>query len=228
MGTAVTAACLRRVFSQPALRRMSSSYPYPCELVEGSLRDPLFPGTACERLANVLERVAGLSEKELSGEWKGVRSALLRAGGLMEDRSTSHAFNDDNHCDLTTMQSTVKSNCNANGAVAGISRRNQLGPHIEKASLKEVGAGGSWSTCTNGCHENPPNDVAHTQFRSRIAFKLVWCPPEFTSFVLVDDEGRLLKSGTPSGNLPHLQARAANYGLVQGGVYATAAEAWSK
>ena len=35
-------------------------------------------------------------------------------------------------------------------------------------------------------------DVAHVQFRARIAFKLVWAPPDFNSFVLVDD-------GAPKG-----------------------------
>lgn len=35
-------------------------------------------------------------------------------------------------------------------------------------------SGGSWSTCLIGCNQNPPQDVAHVQFKSRIAFKLVW------------------------------------------------------
>jgi len=34
-----------------------------------------------------------------------------------------------------------------------------------------------------------PNQVAHVQFRSRIAFKLVWVPPALETFVLVDDAG---------------------------------------
>ena len=40
----------------------------------------------------------------------------------------------------------------------------------------------------------------------------------------VDDEGRLLKKGTPTGALPHLMSRQQNYGLVRGGLYAAAAE----
>merc|ERR1712048_1520040 len=98
----------------------------------------------------------------------------------------------------------VAHNSNANGAVAQISRHNLLGPHIEKASLAQHGPGGSWSTCTNGAHLTPPSDVAHAQFSSRVAFKLVWVPSEFTEFVLVDDEGSLLKRGKPTGNLPSL------------------------
>ena len=43
-----------------------------------------------------------------------------------------------------------------------------------------------------GSGEDPPNDVAHTQFLSRIAFKLVWVPDDYESFVLVDDDGGLL------------------------------------
>jgi hypothetical protein len=60
------------------------------------------------------------------------------------------------------------------------------------ASLPELGPGGSWTTCMIGCHRDPPRDVAHVQFRSRIAFKLVWVPPDFRMFVLVDDHGNLL------------------------------------
>merc|ERR1719235_1146142 len=98
-----------------------------------------------------------------------------------------------------------------------ISRRNQLGPHIASASLASHGPGGSWSTCTNGAHQTPPRDVAHVQFSSRIAFKLVWVPPDFSEFVLVDDEGRLLKRGRPVGDLPPINRRRANYQLVKGG-----------
>lgn len=63
------------------------------------------------------------------------------------------------------------------------------------------------------------------QFSSRVAFKLVWVPPNFEEFLLVDDEGRLLKRGAPTGKLPSLGARQRNFALVQGGKYATAAEA---
>ena len=45
--------------------------------------------------------------------------------------------------------------------VAGIAVGNRLGPGIEVASLPELGEGGSWSTCTNGCNLDPPRDVAH-------------------------------------------------------------------
>merc|ERR1719210_2203344 len=117
---------------------------------------------------------------------------------------------------------------NADGAVAQISRQNQLGPHIQEASLTSHGPGGSWSTCTNGAHLTPPSDVAHVQFSSRVAFKLVWVPRDFTQFVLVDDEGRELKRGRPTGNLPSLRARRGNYQLVQGGKYAVAADAISQ
>lgn len=32
-----------------------------------------------------------------------------------------------------------------------------------------------------GANQSPPQDVAHIQFQSRVAFKLVWCPPTFDS-----------------------------------------------
>lgn len=92
------------------------------------------------------------------------------------------------------------------------------------ASLPELGEGGTWSTCTNGCNQEPPQDVAHIQFRSRVAFKLVWCPPSFTTFVLVDDDGALLASGSPAGALPEARQRAMNYMLVKGSKYAVEAD----
>ena len=77
--------------------------------------------------------------------------------------------------------------------VAGIAYGNPLGNGIRLASLPELGPGGSWSTCAMGCNKDPPVDVAHVQFRSRIAFKLVWVPNEqYDTFVLVDDDGDLL------------------------------------
>jgi hypothetical protein len=198
-------------------------YPFASAVQDGQEVDVQYPGTAVERLRSVLQRVQGIDD--LNGPWPLVRSKLLWAGGLKEDYSTSHAFNDDNHCDLTTMAVQVSHNSNANGAVAMISRRNQLGPHIKAASLPELGPGGSWSTCTNGAHLTPPSDVAHMQFSSRIAFKLVWAPPDFSQFVLVDDEGRELRRGRPTGGLPPARARKGNFELVAGGKYAIAAEA---
>ena len=79
--------------------------------------------------------------------------------------------------------------------------------------------------CMMGCHVEPPRDVAHVQFRSRIAFKMVWCPPDFDSFVLVDDSGERLAYGHPSGALPALYERKQNFKAVAGSKYAVAAEA---
>lgn len=74
-------------------------------------------------------------------------------------------------------------------------------------------------------HNSPEEDVAHLQFRARVAFKLVWCPPDFAAFVLVDDAGAYLNHGAPTGALPDLRARAGNYALAKGGRYASEAEA---
>merc|ERR1719163_2654597 len=111
------------------------------------------------------------------------------------------------------MLGEVSHNLNEAGdnRIQGIAIGNRLGPGIEIASLPELGQGGTWSTCTNGCHLDPPQDVAHIQFRSRIAWKLVWVPPMYSSFVLVDDDGALLNSGTPTGQLPSAGERAMNY-----------------
>ena len=114
---------------------------------------------------------------------------------------TGHGFNDFNHCDLTTMLDEVR-NAENQGNVMGVALRNPLGKSfvffkflfrnllifhftihmiykytgngIREASLEELGPGGSWTTCMSGCHYDPPRDVAHIQFKSRIAFKLVW------------------------------------------------------
>ncbi len=159
-----------------------------------------------------------------------MRRRLLWAAGLRDITDappgqgyTGHAFNDDNHCDATCMLGDVSHNLN-DGSVARIAVGNLLGPGIERASLPELGQGGTWSTCTNGCHLEPPRDVAHVQFRSRIAWKLVWCPPSFGTFVLVDDEGNLLNHGTPTGALPALRYRQGNFKLVAGSKYAVEAE----
>jgi hypothetical protein len=102
---------------------------------------------------------------------------------------------------------------------------NNLGNGIRVASIPELGPGGSWSTCANGCHVDPPQDVAHVQFRSRIAFKLVWAPTEnFDTFVLVDDDGNELARGNPRGALPALRQRQMNYRIVSGSKYAAVAD----
>ena len=196
--------------------------------------DPQYPGTAVARMMASRERARTLSPEVLSGEWESVRKKVLWAAGLKDLTDvppgagyTGHAFNDANHCDATTMLGEVSHNLNeaGNNRIQGIAIGNRLGPGIEVASLPELGEGGTWSTCTNGCHLDPPQDVAHVQFRSRIAFKLVWCPPGFSSFILVDDDGALIAGpGTPSGQLPHISQRQQNYMLVRGSKYAKEAD----
>lgn len=101
-----------------------------------------------------------------------------------------------------------------------------------QASLAEYGQGGSWCTCEIGAGEDPPQDVCHLQFEARVGFKLVWCPGtgegkaanSFDSFVLVDDDGSLLNSGRPTGQLPPMYQRVNNYRVVEGSKYAQACE----
>ena len=111
------------------------------------------------------ERAQSLAPAETSGEWETVRGRILWAAGLRDIRDappgrgyTGHAFNDANHCDATTMLGDVSHSTN-DGSVKGIAKGNLLGPGIEIASLPELGQGGSWSTCTNGCHVEPPQDA---------------------------------------------------------------------
>lgn len=196
--------------------------------------DPVYPGTAVERMMNVRARVAELAKgDDLNQKWEDVRRKILWAGGLKDMPNaipgqgyTGHSFNDYNHVDLTCMLPVDNTN---QGEVKGIALGNQLGEGVRIASLPELGPGGSWSTCITGCNQVPPGDVAHVQFKSRIAFKLVWCPTkQFDTFVLIDDEGNLLAKGRPCDGpegLPPLRERQTNYRIVYGSKYASAAEA---
>lgn len=193
--------------------------------------DPVYPGTATQRLRSIHARVADLASTphSLDGDWEEVRKKVLWAGGLRDltgsrpgQGYTGHSFNDWNHCDLTAMRGQEAHNING-GAVEGIAQHNQLGPGIKIASLEELGPGGSWSTCMMGCDREPPADVAHLQFKSRIAFKMVWVPPNFEEFVLVDDDGFLLAHGSPTGKLPDIRQRQANFRAVGKGKYSLAA-----
>ena len=197
--------------------------------------DAEYPGTAVKRLRAVRERVSQLTDDDLNGRWVDVRRKLLWAGGLRDlsgarpgEGYTGHSFNDWNHVDLTCMNDGNSDNQN-DGRVKGIAVGNFLGEGIRVASLPELGPGGSWSTCALGCNQDPPQDVAHLQFKARVAFKLVWVPNEqFDTFVLVDDDGNLLARGTPSdgpGGLPPLRERVQNYRIMEGSKYSRAADA---
>lgn len=194
--------------------------------------DHEYPGTAIERMLAVRDRVSKLTREDLNGRWEDIRRRVLWAGGLRDlpDASpgqgyTGHSFNDYNHVDLTCMAEQVSDNEN-DGAVKQIAVGNRLGSGIRIASLPELGPGGSWSTCADGCNKEPPQDVAHIQFRSRIAFKLVWVPNErFDQFVLVDDDGKELAKGSATEGLPSLRQRQLNYALVAGSKYAKVADA---
>ena len=194
------------------------------------MTDAEYPGTAVERMLAIRARASSLTPDQLNADWEEVRRSILWAGGLKDlphavpgQGFTGHSFNDYNHCDLTAMRGEEASNENE-GRVAGIHRSNRLGEGIRIASLEKLGPGGSWSTCMIGCASEPPQDVAHVQFRSRVAFKLVWAPPGFGTFVLVDDSGALINKGTPKGVLPRISERQQNYAVVRGSKYAIEAD----
>jgi hypothetical protein len=188
--------------------------------------DKMYPGTAVQRMNAARKRAKGLSPSDLSVGWEAVRRKILWAAGLRDLRNakpgegyTGHAFNDWNHVDACTMIGDVVFEENE-GRVEGMHYRNPLGNGIRLASDPSLGEGGTWSTCMQGCHHDPPQDVAHVQFKSRIAFKLVWIPPRFQQFALVDDDGELLAWGEPkNGNLPHINERKMNFMHVQNSKY---------
>ena len=81
--------------------------------------------------------------------------------------------------------------------------------------------------CCQGGAAEPPADVAHLQFKSAIAWKLVWVPAGgFRRFVLVDDAGKQLATGVPTGRVPAMREREYNYQVLRGGRYAKAADAY--
>jgi hypothetical protein len=141
--------------------------------------DPLYPGTAVKRMLAIRERVKSLTEQQLNGDWPSVRRHLLWAGGLKDFKgksngvgNTERAFSDFNHCDLVAVKEDF---------VGADSVATSRGMHIattssdmSAASERELGPGGSWTTCMVGCNELCPSDSAHVAFKARIAFKLVW------------------------------------------------------
>ena len=68
------------------------------------------------------------------------------------------------YVDLTAMNDENAFN-EYGGEIRGIAVENRLGAGINLASFPELGPGGSWSTCANRCNLDPPQDVAHVQFR---------------------------------------------------------------
>ena len=202
----------------------------------GSNGNDMYPGTATSRMLEGRARAASLSEDELSKDWESVRGKLLWAAGLKDLRdvppgrgNTAHCFNDFNHVDATTMRMEDADNENG-GRVAGMAYANPLGAGIRVARDETMGEGGSWCTCILGSNAEPPKDVAHVQFQSRVAWKLVWVPgPErdFKRFVLVDDEGEFLATGRPSGSVPAVYERERNYETVRGGRYARVADSYA-
>ena len=198
------------------------------EIGDEVVLDAEYPGTAVLRMEAIRERARSLTTAELSGEWETVRATKILWAAGMKDLPlaspgrgfTGHAFNDAIHVDATAMLGEVEENRN-DGRVRGIAVGNRLGPGIQIASVPELGSGGSWSTCQLDARSGSVDDVAHGQFQARIAFKLVWCAPDFRTFVLLDDDGGLLASGTPRGELPPLSEREQNYQMVRGTKYAT-------
>eukprot|EP00927_Polykrikos_kofoidii_P074426 TRINITY_DN70421_c0_g1_i1.p1 TRINITY_DN70421_c0_g1~~TRINITY_DN70421_c0_g1_i1.p1 ORF type:complete len:265 (+),score=24.38 TRINITY_DN70421_c0_g1_i1:44-796(+) len=201
-------------------------YPFDFLWRSGICIDSRYPGTAVGRLNSVLQRVKDLDC--LNGPWPKVRSMLLHAGGIRENHSTRDAFNDDRHWDLTTMLRNIPQIVNDGACAKDVPLCNVIGPHIVTASVDSIGIGYSWCTCLMGCHHEPPDDMAHTEFSSRVTFKLVWVPPMYDRFVLVDDEGGEIRRGSPQGELPLLKTRKKNFARVRGGKYAIAAVAISK
>jgi hypothetical protein len=186
-----------------------------------------YSGTAVERMNNIHKNIISLTDKELSVDWDIVRVNLLKAGGMRDLKygigNDSHCFTDFNHCDLTPIKKTQLYEEN-NGRVNNIEFSNSLGKSIEAASIPDTGPGGSWCTCMINCNTQPkPLDVAHVQFKSRIAFKLVWVPPDYNTFVLIDDSGKFLNKGNPSGNLPDISTRRKNFQLTIGSKYSKVA-----
>ena len=56
----------------------------------------------------------------------------------------------------------------------------------------------------------------------------MWVPAGgFTRFILVDDAGKQLATGVPTGRLPAMRERQYNYEMMKGGRFARAADAYA-
>ena len=175
-------------------------------------------GTSEKRLKTIHNNISLLTINDLNGRWNYIREKLLFAGGLKNEYRTSHIFNDYNHCDLTPIKKDFFENENK-GKVENINKKNYLGNVINECSINNnhnfTDNDGSWGTCMIGCGKNPPQDVAHIQFQSKIAFKLIWLPPEYDKFALVDDDGKIIKTGENfDKNFPNKYERQMNFEIV--------------
>jgi len=159
-------------------------------------------GTATARLEAARDRARSLGQ--LTGDWEGVRKQLLFAAGLADiPGTTSHCFDDFNHVSATTMLDLTQDNKH-DGGVKGMAIGNDLGSGIRSASLHDAKGfeeNGSWCTCALGAGDEPPHDIAHHQFRSKVAFYLVWLNGG-DKFALATEEGEKLACGQPTGDIP--------------------------
>ncbi|CEM02052.1 unnamed protein product [Vitrella brassicaformis CCMP3155] len=166
-------------------------------------------------------------EVSLNGDFSEVRRQLVSACGLKNSYQTGHCFGDYNHVDCCTMQMEYSTELN-NNRVAGMHATNPLAHVINPNSIQDSSfadaQGGSWCTCHIGAGNNK-QDVCHIQFQSKIGFKLVWCGADYDLAILVDDDGVLINSGKPTGSLPPLSQRQANYRVVQGSLFDKCSEA---
>jgi len=172
---------------------------------------PMLSGTATKRLEAARERARSL-DPDLTGDWEGIRKQLLKAAGLAAKDETSHCFNDFNHVSAMTVVQENRNNKH-DGQVQGMAVGNQLGDGIASASLndgKGFEKGGSWCTCAIGAGKEPPFDVAHHQFKSEVAFYLVWLKGS-NQFALVTEEGEHLACGQAEGKLPSAEQRKDNW-----------------
>jgi len=191
----------------------------------------LYPGTSEERRNIIINNIKNMDNSEFENikYWEELRKKLVKAGGLKDDNyDTMHIFSDFNHCDLTPIKKSYYCNEN-NGQVEGIHYSNSLCSVIKNNSLslesknkkgkKIINNDGSWGTCMIGCDKNPPQDVAHLQFKCKIAFKLIWLPGKnglFENFVLVGDDGKILKKGNNLDIVyPPFDQRKMNYEVVK-------------
>lgn len=181
-------------------------------------------GTAIARSEEARAQARGL---DLNRPWREVREAIAQACGLRVQSSTQHCFNDFNHVDCCTMDSSSTHRTNEESKVKGMHAVNFLGSHIVDASIATHGTGGSWCTC----HLSSPADVCHKQFGARTAFKLVWCQGTGVA-ALLDDYGNVLTSGKPlggDGSVPDYggpRARQDAWRVLDGSHNTTWAQGW--
>lgn len=188
MGFTMRASCAPWKKSRTTRKKQPSQAP-----LRGGGGDS-YPNTDTTTLMAITKKIRNWTSVDVQGSWREVRNKLMDISGLSTSCGhTSHCFNDWNHVDLLCVDESKYHLTNQESQVLGIDHVNSLEDVIRHCTSQGQRV---WTTCMMGCsREEEPQDVAHQQFKCKIAFKLVWLPgleEKYDRFCLLDEEGDVL------------------------------------